>query len=1076
MPEKKLKEEKLRLEKKIQERTRALEEKTALLESVLQLSPVGIVAIDKTGHFILRNATAQDLAPGPEDGKPEDWEEDFGMLCADGQTPLPPEETPLMRSLNEGAEVENFEMFLRNAKHQAGIIISISSRPLKHDDGEIWGAICAFFDVTERKQLEESLQKAKAELEQRVAERTEELSRQIDAKEAIELQLRQANQQLKSRDWLHQGQLEILAQTQREQSLSELCNNTLTNIAKYCGADLGVLYLAAEQQLQFQTGYALPESIEQTPFAFGERLSGLAAASQQVQSTSLTETQIADAPKHLRIKNSFYEIVPRECLALPLTYNDQVIGVMELAFKDLVTKRQRRYLSLIAEPLALALKLKQSQTQIQKLLKSTQTQSLELQNRQEELEQSNTELEEQRSYLEEQREELKLLNNALKQSQQSLRQKAQDLEQASQYKSEFLANMSHELRTPLNSILILSQLLSQNKKQNLDAQQMESAETIYNSGHDLLKLIDDILDMAKIEAGHLSLHLEDFALQDLLDKLMRRFQPMFHNKGLKFQFEQDPQCPAKIHSDVNRIEQILSNFLANACKFTEQGQVTLRCQYLDGPTLRFSVEDSGPGIPQDKQEQVFSAFQQLDSSISRTYGGTGLGLSIASKLAEKLGGSLHLTSEVGQGSCFSFRLPLKASEPGAAPEPTAVSPPKASSALPKVLIVEDDNVFAEHLKELGEDAGFQCYHTELGKTGLNMARTLQPDAILLDLNLPDIHGIEFLKELRTTASTKHIPVQILSVENRESEAQALGVLGYIKKPLDNQNLSLLLEQIKHQVTHPLPRLLLIDDNTQQCQKLVRLLEKKATIFECAEIAEALQILQNEAIDGIIVNLTPEDTNSVDFLKALRQFEQREQRPVPPLIIYTAHPQTDQYEELTHFSKSIVIQGEKSQERLFDEVQLFLHEINQKKQLQQPPQSLYKAQSSEPAPPEQLNGQCILLVDDDMRNIYALRQFLLEHNAQVIVAKNGQEALDKLEQQQKIDLVLMDIMMPVMDGYEAIAAIRTRQAFAELPIIALTAKAMPQDQQKCLQIGANDYLTKPVQLDKLLQRVLHWLKQ
>jgi CheY-like chemotaxis protein/signal transduction histidine kinase/CHASE3 domain sensor protein len=737
--------------------------------------------------------------------------------------------------------------------------------------------------------------------------------------------------------------------------------------------------------------------------------------------------------------------------------------------------------------------------------KELSNQAEELQIQQEELRQLNEELEQQAQDLKQQQEELQMTNEELEEQTQSLEernkeveaskndieQKTKQLEISSKYKSEFLANMSHELRTPLNSLLILSKDLSENRKKNLDDVQVESAEIIYKSGHDLLVLINEVLDLSKIEAGKMSINVEKIALKIFTDNLLRDFNHQAEQKGLKLVCKLALSLPEFIYTDSQRLNQILKNLISNAIKFTEKGSVTISIDPNTETTLNISVTDTGIGISQDKQTAIFEAFQQAEGGTSRKYGGTGLGLSISRELAKLLEAEIKLSSKLNQGSTFSLIIPLEI-HPEQEPVSTiSVKPvlytPRSENEVnylnyptikddrdsistndKVVLIIEDDRNFAAILLKQANKKGFKCLSAASGEDGLLLASKYKPQAIILDMGLPGIKGKQVLHELKVDPSVRHIPVHIISANDRSLEPIREGAVEYLMKPISKEGLEEAFNRIENFVNRKIKNLLIIEDN-ENSRKAMKILIGNGDV-KCLEAAtgkEALELYEQNHIDCIILDIGLPDISGFDLI---HQLEDIKDHNMPPIIIYTGKELTKEENNLLHkYAESIIIKGIKSEERLLDETALFLHRTisNLPKSKQMIINSLHDKEAI-------FHSKKILLVDDDMRNVFALSKILQERGMEVIKSENGKNALGMLDKHADIDLVLMDIMMPEMDGYEAMKRIRSQIKFRNLPIIALTAKAMKDDKQKCIDAGANDYITKPIDVERLLSLMRVWL--
>jgi CheY-like chemotaxis protein/two-component sensor histidine kinase len=688
--------------------------------------------------------------------------------------------------------------------------------------------------------------------------------------------------------------------------------------------------------------------------------------------------------------------------------------------------------------------------------------------------------------------------------QDQLRDRALDLERASRYKSEFLANMSHELRTPLNSSLILAKLLSDNAPGNLNEEQVRFAQTIYSAGNDLLNLINDILDISKVEAGKLELVPEELPLRRVIEGLARTFEPLAHQKKLEFSLNVEPDVPATIHTDRQRIEQVLKNLLSNAVKFTDAGRVSLTVSANADGWVQFVVQDSGIGISRDQQEKIFDAFHQADGSTARKYGGTGLGLSISRDLTSLLGGTLTVASTLGEGSTFTLSLPRNGAVAATPPAPQlvhAAAPVRPSVAVAQAstpvaeepqtasarfaddraepaagrrtaLVIEDEPEFAHILYGLAHDMEFRCLVALTAEEGLELATAENPDAILLDMRLPDRSGLSVLQQLKDNPATRHIPVHVVSSQENGGEALHLGAIGYALKPTSREQLEEVFVKLKEKSSQQVKRVLLVEDDERQRDSVVQLIsDADVEIAAVGSGEEALNLLRTQIFDCMIIDLKLPDMQGNELLQHMSL---EELCSFPPVIVYTGRNLTREEEaELLKYSRSIIIKGARSPERLLDEVTLFLHKVESK--LSSERQTMLKSVRGRD---RVFEGRTILLVDDDVRNVFALTSALEQRGAHVEVGRNGFEALAKLDELESVDLVLMDVMMPGMDGLEATRRIRQdpRYAgrFARLPIIAITAKAMKDDQEQCLAAGANDYLAKPIDLTRLYSLLRVWM--
>jgi signal transduction histidine kinase/CheY-like chemotaxis protein len=740
------------------------------------------------------------------------------------------------------------------------------------------------------------------------------------------------------------------------------------------------------------------------------------------------------------------------------------------------------------------------------LLKQSQSLAAELQSRQEELQQTNQELEEKARQLFEQNAEVERKNREVEQARQALEGKAQQLSLTSRYKSEFLANMSHELRTPLNSLLILADQLSSNPEGNLTPKQVEFARTIRGSGKDLLKLINDILDLSKIESGTVTVDVAEVRFEEMRQNMERTFRHVADGKGVQFKIEIDPSLPPAIYTDAQRLDQVMKNLLSNAFKFTERGQVTLGVQpaasgwSADHPALSkaktvfaFSVSDSGIGIATDKQNTIFEAFQQADGSTSRRYGGTGLGLAISRELARLLGGEIRLKSEEGRGSTFTLFLP-DAHVPGVVekrprsarrPEtpraeledrpqtpsaPADVSiPDDRGNILPGetcVLIIEDDDPSAQWLLDAAHAKDFKAIVTPRGQAGVALAREFNPVAITLDITLPDIDGWRVLDRLKSDLATRHIPVFIISVDEEPQNALKHGALCFLTKPIDQSDVDSLLARARKMNESPAKKLLVVEDNDTEREELRQFVgNETAQFFGAATAGEALSMLRDNDFDCVVLDLMLPDMSGFDLIEKIREAHEH-----LPIIVYTGKDlSADEEEKLNRVAQTIMVKDVRTAERLYDQTALWLHRETVK--LPADKQEILRRLHD---PDAILAGKKVLIVDDDIRNIFAMTSMLERYKMDVMSAETGKVAIELLQKAPDVDLVLMDIMLPEMDGYETMRAIRSTYGFEKLPIIALTAKAMKGDREKCIDAGASDYIAKPVDTERLLTLLRGWL--
>ena len=679
-------------------------------------------------------------------------------------------------------------------------------------------------------------------------------------------------------------------------------------------------------------------------------------------------------------------------------------------------------------------------------------------------------------------------NEKLNRVNSDLQEKAEQLEQASKYKSEFLANMSHELRSPLNSLLILANDLANNKQGHLDGEEVQCAEIIHESGFDLLNLINDILDLSKIESGKMEAHMEAVNIRDVANRIRKNFLPLTRKKELELNVRIDSSVPPVIQSDEQKLNQILKNLLSNAVKFTEQGKVEVVFSATPNG-LVIDVSDTGIGIPKDKQQMIFEAFKQAEGGTSRRYGGTGLGLSIATQLARLLNGQLSLRSIPGHGSTFTLTLSLENTGiQENAPVPEAVEwldepSPAMGVHAPKaveddrnninegdhvILIIEDDIHFAKILRGHAVRRSFKAIIATTGEEGLEMAGRFMPGAIILDLKLPGISGLTVLGELKINVALRHIPVHIISAINQASTPVRSGIVHYLTKPVKKAELELTFDLIYQFVHKKVKNLLVVEDEAKTRMALKRLFDNQhLRIFEASTYHGALELMKQHEMDCMVLDLMLPDGSGEDLIEKLREFPEIH---IPPVIVYTGKDLGhDEVERIKNWAEKIIIKGARSDEELIDEATLQLHQPMT--ELSPKNREIVEERHSTV---DLLKKKKVLMVDDDMRNIFALSRMLTEHGMEVVKADSGEVGLQRLKENPDVDIVLMDIMMPEMDGYEAIRRIRDMQYFKSLPIIALTAKAMKSDRQKCLDAGANDYFAKPVDIDKLLNLMRLWV--
>jgi CheY-like chemotaxis protein/CHASE3 domain sensor protein len=905
--------------------------------------------------------------------------------------------------------------------------------------------------------------------------------------------------------WIRTGESELAGRLQGAEHPDTVGERVAAFLGEFLEAAVGAIYFAPTGgTLRRVGGYALPADGAAAP------VGGLAR--QAFTENRAIET--ADVPADFFPVTSGSGRGPaRHVVVVPTIADGHPNGVLELGLLHAPQPHDRELLGLIAGPIGVALRGARDRTDLANALDETRRQAEELQTQQEELRVQNEELEQQsralqdsQARLENQQVELEQINanleeqaHALERERDNLARAKAELQRASAYKSEFMANMSHELRTPLNSTLILAKLLADNRDGNLTAEQVKFAQTIYSSGNDLLTLINDILDLSKIEAGKLDVRPEEIAIAHLRDELTDVFGPIARDKGIGLTATVDPDAPPAIVTDPTRLQQVLRNLLSNACKFTDRGGVTLRIRRDGADRIAFEVQDTGIGIPAEQHEVIFEAFRQADGTTNRRYGGTGLGLSISRDLARLLGGDLTLDSAPGRGSTFRLTLPQRraagANAPrpvrardgsgprpaprsdAAAPVPAAAAPsgangkpvrPRPAGGGRLILVIEDDPGFASVLQGLARELDFQSIVAGTGEEGLALAVQHRPDAIVLDVGLPDRSGLSVLDELKHRSATRHIPVHVVSGSDYTQTALEMGAAGYGIKPVRREELLGALKRLESKFTQRLRRVLVVEDDAVARDSTCHLLAgRDVETVAVGTAADALARLSETTFDCMVLDLSLPDQSGLELLE---QMSKSERYAFPPVIVYTGRSLARGEENrLRALSHSIIIKGARSPERLLDEVTLFLHQVEA--ELPEDRQRMLKDARHREAVFE---DKRVLVVEDDVRNIFALSAVLEPRGAKVEIARNGKEAVERLGRDPGVDLVLMDIMMPEMDGLEATRRIRQRPEHAGLPIIALTAKAMIDDREQCLAAGANDYIAKPLDVDKLLSLARVWM--
>jgi CheY-like chemotaxis protein/HAMP domain-containing protein len=907
-------------------------------------------------------------------------------------------------------------------------------------------------------------------------------------------------------DWLKTNLARFTGMLQGQRDLATVGRMLLSELVPLVNGHQGVIYRMETEEaagLVLLSTYAddardgHPQRVQ-----VGEGLVGQCA----MEKRSILMTDLPE--KIVPIRSALFQAAPRDVVVLPVLFEDRVKAVIELASLNAFTISHLAFLEQLTASIGIVLNSIEATMQTEGLLKQSQQLATELQTQQKELQQKNEQLAQKAQQLAEQNAEVERKNQEIEQARRAVEEKAKELALTSKYKSEFLANMSHELRTPLNSILVLGQQLSDNPDKNLTSKQVEFARTIHGAGTDLLNLISDILDLSKIESGTVSVQAEDVFFTSVLEMVARPFRHEAENRRLNFEVQTDPHLSRSLVTDSRRLQQVLKNLLSNAFKFTEQGGVRLSVSLATsgwsenhpvlsgvGSVVAFEVADTGIGIPIEKQRIIFEAFQQADASTSRKYGGTGLGLAISRELASLLGGEISLRSAPGRGSAFTLYLPqtylgpsgsnLRLGEgratPAALPIQLAASglsvaeveriPDDRDNLLPAdttLLIVEDDPHYARVLVDLAHDTGFKVLAARNGAEALALAREFLPTAVSLDVFLPDMLGWTVLNHLKQEPSTRHIPVQMLTLDEDRQHGLARGAFSFITKPTTSEALEAAFSRIKKYATPRRKRLLVVEDNPAEQVSVRELLgHDDIDVTVATTGAEALAAADEGAFDCMVLDLRLPDMTGFEVLERLRDTPSLTDLPV---VVFTGKELSSEEDaHLRVLARSVVVKGVESPERLLDETALFLHRVVG----DLPPEKqnmLERLHSSDDA----LIDKKVLVVDDDVRNIFALSSVLERRGMTVLTAGTGREAIATIESTPDVAIVLMDIMMPEMDGYETMQVIRQNVLFRRLPIIALTAKAMKGDREKCLEAGASEYLAKPVNTEQLLSALRMWL--
>jgi CheY-like chemotaxis protein/HAMP domain-containing protein/GAF domain-containing protein len=955
--------------------------------------------------------------------------------------------------------------------------------------------------------------------------------------------LKETTEKNAEQDWLKTNLAKFSQMMQGQKDLEAVSRLIMSELTPLVGAQHGAFFImdAHEEEAVLKLiasyAYRVRKSVS-SRFELGEGLVGQAALDKK----PILLTNVPD--DYIQINSGLGEAPPRAVLVLPVLFEGATKAVIELAsfvpfsaIHQLFLKQLAESVGVVINMISANMRTEELLQQSQKLTEELQSRSQELQKQQEELKRTNTELEaqaktlkaseealkaqqeelqqvneeleEKASLLAEQNRRVEQKNQEVEQARQDLEEKASQLALSSRYKSEFLANMSHELRTPMNSLLILAKLLVENAEGNLTPKQVEYAQTILGAGSDLLSLINDVLDLSRIEAGKMEIHPAEVLLADVKDQVRRSFAALAEQKGLEFSIRLDPTLPERIVTDRQRLHQVLKNLLSNAFKFTAEGEITLTVREAEqnrrfaNPVLNsasrviaFAVSDTGIGIPRNKQQLIFEAFQQADGTTNRRYGGTGLGLSISREIVVMLGGEIRVQSTEGDGSTFTLFLPDQYSGPHSdvmdmeVPSPQSVQPPRLKavpstidtpepvlhddrSTLEKgdrvVLVIENDLTFARVLLDMAREKGFKAIVALDGESGLELAAEYLPDAITLDVDLPGVDGWAVLDRLKHQTTTRHIPVHIVSSIDKRQRGLRQGAISYLEKPVSKESLDAAFDSIAHFIDQPVKHLLVVEDDEAQRRSIVELVggEEDVRVTAVASAEEALERLNNRHFDCMVLDLRLQEMSGFHLLERVKTDPELRNLPI---IIYTGKDLSPREEtQLKRYAETIIVKDVKSPERLLDETALFLHRVEA-----QLPEHKRKMLERLHSSDTSFTGKKVLIVDDDVRNIFSLTSLLEAHGMQVLFVENGNDAIETLRANSDIDLVLMDVMMPGMDGYETTGAIRQLDELKGLPIIAVTAKAMKGDREKTLAAGASDYITKPVDTEQLLSLMRVWM--
>jgi len=928
---------------------------------------------------------------------------------------------------------------------------------------------------------------------------------------------------LSDKEWLQSGSAGLNQTMVGEKDIPTLTSNILEFLAGYTNSKVGAFYLLDDDELKLSAGYAFSPGGSRRRIKIGEGIVGeCAAANKKMLLTDMPE-------ENLHISFATGEAKPKSIIAIPVRYEGRVKAVFELGTLHDFSEQDIQFLESTSDTIGVAINTAENRLRLQELLEETQSQTEELQAQHKELENMNSEMEVQTEKLQASEEELKVQHEELLQTNTELEERsklleeknhvivqrnleiqktARELADSTRYKSEFLANMSHELRTPLNSILLLSRLMEENNSQNLSHEQVEYAQVIRSSGNNLLELIDEILDLSKIEAGKMQLEFATIRVAGIAEDLRIVYDLLARQKGIEFSIHVADDVPSEIVTDKLRLEQILKNLLSNAFKFTQQGFVRMHILHPESNPdfIDFVVEDSGIGIPQDKQEIIFEAFQQADGSTRRKYGGTGLGLSISRELTKLLSGKISLQSKEGNGSKFTLTIPKSRSVAAgieSESQSQSVDPlinighiieetkkiseyPGSVFTVPEIpddvpddrlnvnrdekviLIIEDDTSFAKALLDFTHKKGYKGVVAVRGDAGIELAKKFNPIGILLDIQLPVKNGWEVMEELKADPKTRHIPVHIMSSFEAKKESLVKGAVDFINKPVALEQMNDIFKKIEYVLNRNSQKVLIVEENTKHAKALSYFLATYDVNAEVAhDVNDCISALNKKDVNCVILDMGVPDENTYATLEKIKETEGFENLPI---IIFTGKPiSMSEEQKIKQYADSIVIKTAHSYKRILDEITLFLHLVDEKNQLKSGT-VLGKLGLLD----DVLKNKVVIVADDDVRNIYSLSKALEKHKMKVLPAIDGKEALELLKKDSNVDIILMDMMMPEMDGYETISKIKSNPKLKNIPIIAVTAKSMVGDREKCISAGASDYISKPVDMDQLVSLLRVWL--